>query len=509
MLKLKKPILTRKFPLPLLSIALITLIVIPVAVALSRPGQPAAAATSGPTDGYGIYESCVPYGKTNECLTRLDTIAAGGFKVVVNYNQMWGNFEGQLAYLDRAQADGIKVILAINDSAFWNGTSLKTYYPEMGAGCNCTNNTGFITSVVNLVKNHPALWGYYIADEVNPAQHAKVKTYTDLLKSLDPNHPRLIVLGTDDSNVNAGMDTLADTADVLGQDYYPIGVENVLSQSVAGTVNLAQTTQAVANKNGKQSAFVLQAHSLGQYDVYRSWCSPFPSCMPYPSADQMRTMRDNIVQNAHPRLILWYSYFDLLQSDNYAKHWSDVTTVIKSSPPTSQTPSAQPTYTKTQAGTPTATPTTTPMPTGTMQWIYQDALLSGWEDWSWNSTTNLADQTQGTSTIAWTPKAQHAGLYLHTWDGISTNNYTMMTFAIKASAYNQNLAVGLVGTNEKVATYLPLSQFGKNPDPTGYTVYNIPLAKLNATDKTIRGFELMNSAPGAQPPLYVDTIGLK
>src|SRR5579859_3164404 len=176
-----------------------------------------------PVDGYGLYESCVPYGTTNNCLTRLDTMAAGGFRLVLNYNQMWGNPIGQTTYLNRASTDGMKVIFALNDPAFWNGTNLKTYYPDMGSACNCTDNTGFMTYLINLVKNQPGLWGYYIADEVSPSSHTAVKALADLVHQLDPNHPRLLVLGSSGPSINPDLQTFTDSADVIAQDTYPIG----------------------------------------------------------------------------------------------------------------------------------------------------------------------------------------------------------------------------------------------------------------------------------------------
>jgi hypothetical protein len=38
----------------------------------------------------------------------------------------------------------------------------------------------------------------------------------------------------------------------------------------------------------------------------------------------MRQMYNLVLRNAHPRLILWYSYFDIARSDNPATHWTDL-----------------------------------------------------------------------------------------------------------------------------------------------------------------------------------------
>ena len=132
----------------------------------------------------------------------------------------------------------------------------------------------------------------------------------------DPFHPRLFVT----YNVQK-LAVFADSADVLAEDYYPIGEPY---QTVNGTGTVAQQVQLLANRHMLASALVLQSHSLGEYRAYASLCHPFPRCMPYPTVGQMRQMRDLVLQNAHPRLILWYSFFDLLKSDDPVQRWSNL-----------------------------------------------------------------------------------------------------------------------------------------------------------------------------------------
>lgn len=288
-----------------------------------------------PSDGQGLYDACTPWGTTddNKCFSRLDKMSSGGFKLVVNYNQIAGNASGEIAYLDRAKADGMKVIFALDEPVFWNGMNLLTYYSDLAATCTrpdntqCQTNTDFITYVINLVKNHPALWGYYIADEVSPTNHAVLKSFTDLIKRIDPNHPRLIVLGSNDPTANNDLATLSDTADVLAQDYYPIGYYS--NFTIDGTGTIASGVQSIANQYGKGSGMVLQAQSWREY-YPPARCSPYPACAPYPTSDQMRTMLNLTLQNASPRLVLWYSYFDILMSDNPTAHWNDLVTAINS-----------------------------------------------------------------------------------------------------------------------------------------------------------------------------------
>ena len=79
---------------------------------LKRTSLPQDAASSTPFDGYGIYESCSPKNAAM-CLSHLNDMAAAGFKLVINYDELYGDASFQKAYLDRAQSVGMKVIVTL------------------------------------------------------------------------------------------------------------------------------------------------------------------------------------------------------------------------------------------------------------------------------------------------------------------------------------------------------------------------------------------------------------
>lgn len=274
-----------------------------------------------PPDGQGIYDSCLV--SDPSCVNHLITFAAGGFKIVINYAQMYAPASAQLNYARRAQSLGIKIIWSMNDITFRNGRDLRNCFSSLAATCSCTDNTGFITYVVNLVKNLPATYGYYIGDEVDPGEKAipSIHWLANLVKSLDPDHPRITVGASSNSPSQIYYyypSSTNDTADIIGADYYPYGYIttgtniNTLVSKVAGNL------QSIANQNHKQYFMVLQAFA------WEHICNPWPSCAPFPSYTQMRAQRDLVLRNSHPRFILWYSYFDLLKSDNPSKHWADL-----------------------------------------------------------------------------------------------------------------------------------------------------------------------------------------
>lgn len=266
----------------------------------------------------GVYESCAP-SEGASCLDHLQHIAQGGFRLVLNYNQLDGSADQQRAYAAEAKSLGIKIIWGMSDPAFWNGTDLRQQFSALAATCQCSDNAGFISYVVHLVKALPATWGYYVGDEVQPGDLDKMQGFADLVRQADPSHPRLFISSEDYTTLGSNLAPFANTAEVLGADNYPVSTWPI---STLGSI--AHSVQAVASQNGKQSAMVLQAFSWGQYPDETWRCSPFPTCTHFPTEAEMREMRDLVLGNAHPALLLWYSYFDILKSDNPAGHWADL-----------------------------------------------------------------------------------------------------------------------------------------------------------------------------------------
>jgi hypothetical protein len=285
---------------------------------------PVAQTTSVPTllpRFQGLYEGCAPK-KGELCIDRLKQMAAAGFTLVLNYSQLAGTAEQILAYAKQANALRMKIIWAMNNQVFWDGTDLLDYYSSLAKTCNCSDNEGLIHYIVNLVKNLPATWGYYIGDEVSPRDHDRLKVFTDLVKQIDPSHPRLFIAGASSpATASSHLASFVDTAEVIGVDYYPVGSN---SMSITATGDVARIVQSIADQNGKQSAMVLQAFSWAQIPNESGRCSPFPACAPFPTEQEMHQMLDLTMSNSHPSLILWYSYFEIVRSDNPSHHWADL-----------------------------------------------------------------------------------------------------------------------------------------------------------------------------------------
>ncbi len=296
--------------------------------AMPAPIEPATTIAANPTPDrggvpQGVYESCAP--AERRCLKHLDKIAAGGFTLVVNYAQAFGTADQLRAYAERADANGIQVIWAISDPIYWDGTELTSELSELAGSCGARTNDAVIRCYVDTVKNLPATWGYYVGDEVPTADAPKARALAKRVRELDPAHPRLFV-----GNGNGAVTTelqqtvlgpFTSTSETLGLDIYPIGSSTPLS--TVGEV--AATLQELAKAKAKRSALVLQSFSWSQYpDANPDVCFPFPDCATSPSRQELREMRNLAIDRGNPELLLWYSYFDIMRSDDPRGHWQDL-----------------------------------------------------------------------------------------------------------------------------------------------------------------------------------------
>src|SRR5579883_1154970 len=282
--------------------------------------QPGSSNPSQPVS-QGLYESCSP-SQGAICLTRLEQMAAAGFTLVINYHQLDGSAAQELAYAQKAHELGMKIIWDMDDPVFRNAGNLLQQYQMLAATCNCSDDAGFIRYYIDLVKNLPATWGYYIGDEVQSADQPRLKAFSDYVRGLDPSHPRLIVQGAISAqSARDNLTPFASSADVLGVDFYPVGADDM---SIDATGSVAQAVQTVADQYNKQSAMVLQAFSWSQYPASSGVCSPYPSCAPFPTEEQMSQMFNATIQNSTPTLILWYSYYNVIQSNNPRQNWNNL-----------------------------------------------------------------------------------------------------------------------------------------------------------------------------------------
>ena len=146
-------------------------------------------------------------------------------------------------YLNAAQALGMKVIIPVNGLALTDAQ---------------------LTGLVNLVKDHPALVGYYIADEPESfSDVATIQRIYDLVKAADPNHPSMITFSGSPKSAYSGV------VDMVGTDYYPAGVnDGSFGGQIPGSYDAWKGLQQYAvtyNKSTNTTIAVVQGTDLRGY----------------------------------------------------------------------------------------------------------------------------------------------------------------------------------------------------------------------------------------------------
>jgi hypothetical protein len=219
----------------------------------------------------GIYDSCVlPTGGLGEpaaCATRLKMIRQGGFRVVLNYGTDSMSVADNLAYAHLARTNGLQVV--------WNLANFREVTFEEK-----------LDLVLN-TRSHPATWGYYIGDEIRPEDREAADVLAEAVHGLT-SRPLLYV-----SRPNpALLRPFSGIADVAGPDVYPVGP---IDPPVCRTARWASRTVK------GRFAMVLQAYS---------WSIVYDHFTPeWPSANEMRQMRDDAIRCSHrPPTLFWFCF---------------------------------------------------------------------------------------------------------------------------------------------------------------------------------------------------------
>jgi hypothetical protein len=151
-----------------------------------------------------------------------------------------------------------------------------------------------------------------------------------------------------------------------------------------------------------------------------------------------------------------------------------------------------------------------PIPSNTFL-AYDDALASGWQDWSWQSQISWTGGPAytGNNSISWTPQAAWAGLELHNPTGIDTTPYKTVHFVMKLAQPGGQYTVFMRDINNTVIKQLPLADYGGDPVTGYWKRYDIPLADLGGDNKTISSISIGDNTGGnTLVTTYVDEVGL-
>jgi hypothetical protein len=135
--------------------------------------------------------------------------------------------------------------------------------------------------------------------------------------------------------------------------------------------------------------------------------------------------------------------------------------------------------------------------------IYDDALNTGWQDWSWNTTVNLNNSAPvhgGSHSVAATYLKAWAGLYLHADPAVNLAGYDTLRFYIHGgSAGGQRLRVVANGSDGQT--------FAVTAPANAWTPIDVPLAALGNPAALIDLF-WQDTTDGPQATFYLDDIQL-
>ncbi len=139
------------------------------------------------------------------------------------------------------------------------------------------------------------------------------------------------------------------------------------------------------------------------------------------------------------------------------------------------------------------------------QAIYTDALVNGWQNWSW-ATVNLSNSVpvqSGTASIAVSAGPWQA-LYLH-HDAFDSSMYSNLVFWINGGPSGGQVLQVQAELSGAAQTVVALPALAANT----WQQVTIPLASLGVQDQAnLDGFWIQDRSGTTQPQFYVDTISL-
>jgi hypothetical protein len=140
--------------------------------------------------------------------------------------------------------------------------------------------------------------------------------------------------------------------------------------------------------------------------------------------------------------------------------------------------------------------------------IYQDALASNWENWSWNGTYNLAETAQalGSFSIGATITQTGGGLSVRHTTGISGNLYTSVVFWIHGGASESGVRQ-LKVVVQTADDYADEPGYPINVLPNQWTQVIVPLSAIG-NPATIKRINIQDNSGAPQPTFYVDELCL-
>ncbi|HEY3297332.1 MAG TPA: hypothetical protein VGK34_01650, partial [Armatimonadota bacterium] len=238
----------------------------------------------------------------------MSDIADSPFNCLLDYGTNLKPKAEMTAYLDAVQQKGLKLIYCLNDVY-----PTSTYFDDR-TWEGVKGNDQIVSAVVNAYKDHPAILGWYLNDELSTALVPKLQDYYHRVRNTDPNHPCSIVLC-----IARDVKHFTSTTDILGFDTYPIPSEPI-TKVATGTQSLES-----ASRGHMSYWMVLQAFAWYQHN------SLDPDRSHTPTAEELKTGRAPTYEEgrcmtylslAHgAKGLLYWCYYDMKWLPQYKEMW--------------------------------------------------------------------------------------------------------------------------------------------------------------------------------------------
>lgn len=181
-------------------------------------------------------------------------------------------------------------------------------------------------TLINNLKDHPALLAWYTADEPAPNLAPGLSGFRKWLRQRDPCHPSYGVY----MHFNE-LPLYVDCADVMGIDPYPIEKKHDAMTMVETAILAAQGAIGTNPAQGIPLWVVPQAHNFGTYGPDRKNGNVSRDALGQtghvsPSEDDMRAMSLRMAIGG-ARGFIFYSYFDLVWPNvmpEFDQRWADL-----------------------------------------------------------------------------------------------------------------------------------------------------------------------------------------
>ncbi len=238
--------------------------------------------------------------------SHMEEIADSPFNCILDYGTNTRAKSDMLAYMDRMQKRGLKLIYCLND-----------LYPTANYVKSWEGLTGNLTienAVVKAYQNHPALLAWYINDEIPAPLAPNLLQYYRSVRSADPDHPCYMV------HCNRyALPYFADSTDIMGIDPYPIPKNPVTE--VSSFLDFCNST----SKHHKPTWVVPQVFGWYQYSDENLNRGRIPTEEELksgraPSYSESRCMTYlSLVHGA--KGLIYYCYYDMRALPQYNEMW--------------------------------------------------------------------------------------------------------------------------------------------------------------------------------------------